>query len=126
MGVLHEAQERGALKHIRAYVASMNALISKGSNLPRYAVGTLHTDNAGEFLSREFEDFLDASLIEHSTCPPTYLQSSRTIQIRSTLRVRLSVWAKTRVPASSLGDAEPHVRRRVHTVGNGRGRTSAL
>ena len=33
-------------------------------------VGHLHMDNAGEFLSREFKDFLDEELISQTTCPP--------------------------------------------------------
>ena len=33
-------------------------------------VGSLHTDNAGEFLSKEFREFLDTELIDSSTCPP--------------------------------------------------------
>ena len=33
-------------------------------------VGSLHTDNAGEFLSRSFEDLLDTNAIDQTTCPP--------------------------------------------------------
>ena len=33
-------------------------------------IGSLHSDNAGEFLSHEFEELLDSELIHHTTCPP--------------------------------------------------------
>ena len=59
-----------ALQSVRRYVAGLNALISKGSSEPRYAVGSLQTDNAGEFLSKEFNEFIDQELIDHRTCPP--------------------------------------------------------
>ena len=59
-----------ALQKVRSYVAALNALISRNSDAPKYAIGSLHTDNAGEFLSREFKEFLDESLIKQTTCPP--------------------------------------------------------
>eukprot|EP00966_Prymnesium_polylepis_P217801 5040483-Prymnesium_polylepis.1 len=33
-------------------------------------VGALHTDNAGELVSREFEELMDSESIEHTTSPP--------------------------------------------------------
>ena len=57
-------------KHIRSFVAEMNALLSKGKSKPQSVVGSLLTDNAGEFLSREFADYLDQERIHHTTCPP--------------------------------------------------------
>lgn len=60
-----------ALAGIRSFVAEMNAGMSKVAPEARHAVvGTLHTDNAGEFLSREFAEFLDSELIDQSLCPP--------------------------------------------------------
>ena len=57
-----------ALARVREYTAALRALMAKsGSDLK---VGTLHTDNAGEYLSHEFEEFLDSESIEHTTCPP--------------------------------------------------------
>ena len=63
-------QKSEALSKVRSLVASLNSALSKGSDSPRRAVGSLHTDNAGEFLSREFKDFLDEELITQTTCPP--------------------------------------------------------
>ena len=57
-------------KHIRAFVAQMNALLSQGKAKPHNVVGSLLSDNAGEFLSREFAKFLDQEGIHHTTCPP--------------------------------------------------------
>ena len=59
-----------ALTEIRSYVAELNALVNSSLAEPRQIIGTLHTDNAGEFLSREFSDFLDEQLIAQTTCPP--------------------------------------------------------
>ena len=64
------AHKSDALAEIRAYVAELNALINVGKAEATQIVGTLHTDNAGEFLSREFGEFLDAKLITQTTCPP--------------------------------------------------------
>ena len=33
-------------------------------------MAAIHTDNAGEFLSREYTDLLDAENVAQSTCPP--------------------------------------------------------
>ena len=53
---------------IRKFVANLNAWSNVAE--PKRIVGTLQTDNAGEFLSREFTEFLDSELIHHTTCPP--------------------------------------------------------
>eukprot|EP00965_Chrysotila_dentata_P091321 3015222-Pleurochrysis_carterae.AAC.1 len=55
---------------IRNFVASFAALANRGSNAPQRFVGTLHSDNAGEFLSTKFTDFLARTNIHASTCPP--------------------------------------------------------
>ena len=55
---------------IRKFVASLNALVNLNVAEPKQIVGTLQTDNAGEFLSKEFTEFLDSELIHHTTCPP--------------------------------------------------------
>ena len=59
-----------ALKRIRSYVAKLNALASAGKPEPVRVVGQLHMDNAGEFLSHEFNEFLDSESITRTTCPP--------------------------------------------------------
>eukprot|EP00965_Chrysotila_dentata_P073546 2429359-Pleurochrysis_carterae.AAC.1 len=56
--------------HVRGFLASFTALLNKRSTYPQRVVGTLHSDNAGEFLSREFTDFLADAGIHNTTCPP--------------------------------------------------------
>ena len=59
-----------ALKRVRSFVAKLNALASIGKPEPVRIVGQLHVDNAGEFLSREFTEYLDTESITRTTCPP--------------------------------------------------------
>ena len=59
-----------ALNKVRSYVASINARASKLAGKPTKVAGHFHMDNAGEFLSREFKDFLDSESLTQSTCPP--------------------------------------------------------
>ena len=39
--------------HIRSFVAKFNSLLSQGKHEPVRVVGSLHSDNAGEFTSNE-------------------------------------------------------------------------
>ena len=59
-----------ALRAVRKFVATFNAHLNRNSSSPTQVVGSLHTDNAGEFLSREFQELMDDSLVHHTTCPP--------------------------------------------------------
>ena len=59
-----------ALARVRAFVTKLNALASRGKPEPVRVVGQLQMDNAGEFLSREFDEFLDEESILRTTCPP--------------------------------------------------------
>ena len=59
-----------APKIMRKFVSSLNAHLNRGAHSPKRHVGSLHLDNAGEFLSREFDDLLDDELIDRTTCPP--------------------------------------------------------
>ena len=59
-----------APEKIRNYVAGLNRLVTGEAASATRIIGTLHTDNAGEFLSHEFTEFLDSQLIAHTTCPP--------------------------------------------------------
>ena len=59
-----------ALSKVKCYVASVNAHVSQGKPAPVKVVGSLHTDNAGEFLSHEFKEFMDQEAIQQTTCPP--------------------------------------------------------
>eukprot|EP00965_Chrysotila_dentata_P046274 1538215-Pleurochrysis_carterae.AAC.1 len=51
-------------------MASFTALVNKQSAQPKHVIGTLHSDNAGEFLSKEFGDFLATHGLHNTTCPP--------------------------------------------------------
>ena len=51
-------------------MAELKHTIGMGSHLPPRVVGSLRMDNAGEFLSQEFRDFLDEEGIHQTTCPP--------------------------------------------------------
>eukprot|EP00965_Chrysotila_dentata_P023281 771476-Pleurochrysis_carterae.AAC.1 len=51
-------------------MASFNALLNRRSDTPRHALGTLHSDNAGEFLSAEFTEFFANRGAHNSSCPP--------------------------------------------------------
>ena len=51
-------------------VADLNAHLNRGRAEPAKIVGSLHTDNAGEFLSRDFKEFVNSELITQTTCPP--------------------------------------------------------
>ena len=57
-------------RKVQQFVASFNAYASLGKTQPVRIVGSLKSDNAGEFLSRNFQEFLDAETISQSTCPP--------------------------------------------------------
>ena len=68
---VHFLQKKSdALKEVRKYVASLNAHLNRGRAHPTKIVGSLHTDNAGEFLSHEFTEFIDSESIKQTTCPP--------------------------------------------------------
>ena len=55
---------------IRKFVAAFTALLNQKRPSPAVVVGSLHTDNAGEFFSREFSEYLDSALIPHTASPP--------------------------------------------------------
>ena len=59
-----------ALARVRTFVAKFNSYASLGKPEPVRVVGTLHTDNAGEFLSKEFGEFLNEELMDQTRCPP--------------------------------------------------------
>eukprot|EP00965_Chrysotila_dentata_P045716 1518527-Pleurochrysis_carterae.AAC.1 len=56
--------------YVRKFLASFAAMLNKGESEPKRLVGTLHSDNAGEFLSTRFADFLSDSGVHSTTCPP--------------------------------------------------------
>eukprot|EP00965_Chrysotila_dentata_P187806 6172362-Pleurochrysis_carterae.AAC.1 len=59
-----------APKHIRSFLAGFTALLNEGRDTPTRVVGTLHSDNAGEFLSKQFTELLADEGVHATTCPP--------------------------------------------------------
>ena len=58
-----------AVARVCAFVTKLNALASRGKPEPVRVVGQLQMDNAGEFLSREFDEFLDQeSVLQVDSC----------------------------------------------------------
>ena len=55
---------------VRKFLSRFNAHASSSSALPVRLVGSLRTDNAGEFLSKTFGELLDENLVDLTTCPP--------------------------------------------------------
>eukprot|EP00965_Chrysotila_dentata_P050049 1658150-Pleurochrysis_carterae.AAC.1 len=53
--------------HVRRFMASFAALLNKRKDRPTHVIGTLHSDNAGEFLSKEFGDFLASRGVHNTT-----------------------------------------------------------
>ena len=89
LGVRLLRKKSEALAGVRSFVAELNSSLNRGSSEPKRVVGSLHTDNAGEFLSREFAEFLDTDLIDHTLCPPHVHQLNGTAEraIRSIMQV---------------------------------------
>ena len=93
-----------------AGVASFNTLLNKYSDRPRYRVGALHTDNAGEFLSAEFTEFLDHESISQTTCPPHVHQLNGVAEraIRSIMEVVRASLLSGNAPVSFWPEAVEH------------------
>ena len=91
-----------ALQRVRSFVAKLNALSSIGKPEPVRVVGQLHMDNAGEFLSGEFNDFLDTELITRTTCPPHVHQLNGVAEraIRSIMEVVRATREASRCPVT--------------------------
>jgi hypothetical protein len=95
---------------VREFVASFNALLNKHSTRPRSCVGALHTDNAGEFLSRDFTEFLCQESIAQTTCPPHVHQLNGVAEraIRSIMEVVRASLLSGNVPVSFWPEALEH------------------
>jgi len=78
-----------ALAKIRSFVAKFKSIANQGRDEPTRIVGTLHTDNAGEFLSRQFEELLADETMEHTRCPAHVHQLNGVAErsIRSVLEI---------------------------------------
>ena len=68
--VYHMVKKSEAPKLVRRFVASFNGRVNSTSRTMTRMVGSLHTDNAGELVSREFQELMDSESIEHTTSPP--------------------------------------------------------
>eukprot|EP00966_Prymnesium_polylepis_P318477 7356032-Prymnesium_polylepis.1 len=55
---------------MRKFVADFNRRTGQVAGQPTRRIVHFHSDNAGEFVSLEFQEFLDSSLISQSTSPP--------------------------------------------------------
>ena len=106
---------------VRSFFAELNAKMNRGSPETRRAVGTLHTDNAGEFLSREFAEFLDTEVMNQTLCPPHVHQLNGTAEraIRSIMQQVRSNLVASGAPISFWPYAALHavdVLNRVHSL----------
>ena len=68
--VYHMVAKSEAPKLVRRFVATFNGKANSASGTMTRMVGALHTDNAGELVSREFAELMDSESIEHTTSPP--------------------------------------------------------
>eukprot|EP00965_Chrysotila_dentata_P012026 394798-Pleurochrysis_carterae.AAC.1 len=81
-------------------MASFNALLSKRGDSPRYSIGTLHSDNAGQFLSTEFTELLASKHVHNTTCPPHVHQLNGVAEraVRSIMELTRSVLVASASP----------------------------
>eukprot|EP00965_Chrysotila_dentata_P235869 6200998-Pleurochrysis_carterae.AAC.1 len=81
-------------------MASFNALLKKRGDTPTHSIGTLHSDNAGEFLSAEFTEFLASNRVHNTTCPPHVHQLNGVAEraIRSIMELTRSVLVASASP----------------------------
>ena len=61
--VYHMVAKSEAPKLVRRFVATFNGKANSTSGTMTRMVGALHTDNAGELVSREFEELMDSESI---------------------------------------------------------------
>eukprot|EP00965_Chrysotila_dentata_P079467 2620550-Pleurochrysis_carterae.AAC.5 len=92
--------------YVRKFIACFAALLNKGSTEPRHLVGTLHSDDAGEFLSTRFTDFLADLGVQTSTCPPPVheLNGVAELAIRSITELARSSLIAASAPTSYCWD----------------------
>eukprot|EP00965_Chrysotila_dentata_P166270 5489172-Pleurochrysis_carterae.AAC.5 len=55
---------------VHSFLAQFSALLNRNKPERARVIGSLHTDNAGDFLSREFTSLLESNGIDATTCPP--------------------------------------------------------
>eukprot|EP00965_Chrysotila_dentata_P121953 4031003-Pleurochrysis_carterae.AAC.1 len=88
-------------------MASFTALLDKKNDAPRQVIGILHSDNAGEFQSNEFSDFLASRRIHNTTCPPHVHQLNGVAEraIRSIMELTRSSLTSSGAPIAFWDDA---------------------
>eukprot|EP00965_Chrysotila_dentata_P162366 5362079-Pleurochrysis_carterae.AAC.1 len=91
-------------------MASFNALLNRRTDSPRQAIGTLHCDNAGEFLSAEFTEFFADRGVHNCTCPPHVHQLNGVAEraIRSIMELTRSSLTASAAPIAFWDYAVTH------------------
>jgi transposase InsO family protein len=99
-----------AVAAVKQFVASFNAYASAGKRAPVRVVGTLHTDNAGEFLSREMSELLDDNGVARTTCPAYVHELNGVAEraIRSVFELTRAYLTASRAPKSFWPYAAQH------------------
>ena len=94
------AKKSEAPKLVRRFIASFNGKVNAQSRTMTQMVGALHTDNAGELVSREFQELMDAESVEHTTSPPHVHQLNGVAEraIRSVSELARSYLVSGQVP----------------------------
>lgn len=90
---------------MKTFVAKLNSICNVGKPVAERVriVGQLQLDNAGEFMSREFTEYLEDESIARTTCPPHVHQlngvAKRSIRsIMEIVRATHEVTRSQRVP----------------------------
>ena len=99
--VYHMAKKSEAPQLVRRFVAAFNGKSNSTSQVRTRMVGALHTDNAGELVSREFQELMDHESIDHTTSPPHVHQLNGVAErsIRSVSELARSYLVAGHVPA---------------------------
>ena len=99
-----------ALLHVRKFVTKLNAMLSVGKPEAAKIIGTLHSDKGGEFLSRDFTEFLDEEMIRRSVSPAYIHQLNGVAErgIRTIMEHVRSDLGASGAPISFWGDAALH------------------
>ena len=91
-----------AVGKIRTFVRQFNAILNRRCNTPKQMVGSLHMDNAGEFLSKEFQEMLDEELVAQTRCP-AHVHQLNGVAERSIRTVMENVRANRVASGASIG-----------------------
>jgi hypothetical protein len=55
---------------VKEYIATLKTVTSTRANMPSLVLGSVHCNNAAEFLSHEMKDLLATEGVTQTTCPP--------------------------------------------------------